>query len=392
MASVKLIFASDLAPIRRFADMMAKTPEKIYGDLLPQFRKADYRIVNLESPLTSVTEYITKSGAAFSGRPEHISSLKAAGFQAAVCANNHAFDCGEKGFFETKNLLESHGIACLGAGRNIREAVKPLSLTLNGVKIAIFAISEGEDRMGASAGKAGVAPWQVEELARRIRAARRSYDAVLVSAHCGLEYQPYPSFYVYQAFRKWAEAGASLMIGHHPHVPQGMTVFGTTPAYFSLGNFAFYQATDLFYRKIGYFLEMELDQSGILSHRPVPYRIAGDGLHLLAGSDVSEFEQLFVELSTPLRDERDALKAWHAVLAVNGREGFCRELEKILAALRETPEKGAAMLRNRVNCMQHLTQWGDGMTRIMDGTIQDAPPEYTALVRKYLTRTLGDER
>ncbi|MBP5182564.1 MAG: CapA family protein, partial [Lentisphaeria bacterium] len=138
----------------------------------------------------------------------------------------------------------------------VAEAREPLALEVNGVKILLFAISEGEDMRGATADSPGVRPWEVEELAAEIRRAKGSCDAIVVSAHCGLEYQPYPSFYVYEAFRRWAEAGADLILGHHPHVPQGMTKFGKCSAFFSLGNFVFDQK-EFFHRKHGFFLVME---------------------------------------------------------------------------------------------------------------------------------------
>ena len=389
METAKIVFASDLAPIRKFAPIMKSDPAAVYGDLLPRFENADRRIVNLESPLCGGNDFIVKSGAAFTGEPEHVSALRAAGFDAAVCANNHAFDRGEEGFFATRALLEKNGISCVGAGKDLEEARRPLILRVKGVKIGLFTISEGEDMRGAGENSPGVRPWEPEALAAQIRAARGDFDVILVSAHCGLEYQPYPSFYVYEAFRLWAEAGADMIIGHHPHVPQGRTFFGKTPAYFSLGNFVFYQPTDLLYRKTGYFLEIEADKSGIVAHRPVPYRIGDAGLRLLTEQESERFAALFERLSAPLKDETGTLEAWHAVLAYNGVSGFERELEKILEALRATPEKGAAMLRNRVTCVQHFSQWIDGTSRIMEGTISRAPEELTAMVRAFMEERTG---
>ena len=195
-------------------------------------------------------------------------------------------------------------------------------------------------------------------------------------------------YYVYEAFKLWSEAGADMIIGHHPHVPQGMTCFGKTPAYFSLGNFVFYQPVKFFHRKTGYFLEIEADKNGITAHRAIPYRIEETNLRLLTPDEQAEFEQLFAKLSAPLADSRTAKEAWNAVLAYNGLQGFQNELEKILTTMRETPEKGAAMLRNRVTCIQHSSQWIDGMTRIINGNIADAPAEMIDLVREFMTREL----
>ena len=388
MNKARILFASDFAPIRHFAPVMRDNPAAVYGNLLPRIREADYSIVNLESPLCCPDGLITKSGAAFSGEPEHISSLTVAGFKAVVCANNHTFDSGVNGFRQTVELLRANQIATVGAGENLEEASRELAFTVNGIKFALFAISEGEDMLGATENSPGVRPWEVEKLAAQIREAREKYDIILLSAHCGLEYQPYPSFYVYEAFKLWAEAGADMIIGHHPHVPQGMTFFGKTPAYFSLGNFVFYQPVDFFHRKTGYFLEIEADKSGIVSHTAVPYRIEEDNLRLLTEKEQAEFKMLFEKLSAPLGNEDTARQAWHAVLAENGIAGFQQELEKILNTMRETPAKGAAMLRNRVTCIQHSSQWIDGMTRIINGTLSDAPDEMILLVNEFLTRKL----
>lgn len=388
MEKANILFASDFAPIRGFAGIMKEDPAAVYGDLLPRLKQADYSIVNLESPLCCPEGLITKSGAAFSGEQEHIASLTAGNFKAAVCANNHTFDSGLTGFRMSRDLLAENNIATVGAGENIFEARRELAFEVRGIRFALFAISEGEDMLGATENSYGVRPWEVEKLAEEIRAARSKYDIILISAHCGLEYQPYPSFYVYEAFRLWAEAGADMIIGHHPHVPQGMTCFGKTPAYFSLGNFVFYQPVRFFHRKTGYFLEIEADKNGITAHRAIPYRIGEENLRLLNAEEKSDFEKLFARLSEPLADSKTAREAWNAVLAYNGLQGFQQELEKILNTMQETPAKGAAMLRNRVTCIQHSSQWIDGMTRIIDGTIDQAPAEMVELVREFMTKEL----
>ena len=388
MKKARIIFASDFAPIRGFAEIMKNEPAAVYGDLIEHLHGADYNIVNLESPLCCPNGLITKSGAAFSGEAEHIESLKAGNFKAVVCANNHTFDSGIEGFRMTCDLLEKNNIAHVGAAENISEARRELAFEVNGIKFALFAISEGEDMLGATENSYGVRPWEVEKLAEEIRIARSKYDIILVSAHCGLEYQPYPSYYVYEAFKLWAEAGADMIIGHHPHVPQGMTCFGKTPAYFSLGNFVFYQPVKFFHRKTGYFLELEADKNGVISHKAVPYRIEEKNLRLLKSEEKADFEKLFEKLSLPLNNAESAKKAWHAVLAYNGLQGFQDELEKIVNTMRENPAKGAAMLRNRVTCIQHSSQWIDGMSRIMDGSIGEAPQEMIDMVREFMTREL----
>ena len=386
----KIVFAADFAPIRKFSQLLKDDPAAVYGEMREVLGRADYAIVNLESPLHCPDGFIAKSGAAFSGEIDHIKALTAGNFRAAVLANNHTFDCGTAGFEKTRQLLLSNGIQPVGAGKDLAEARRPLSFEIDGIKAALFTLSEGEDMMGAKENSPGVRPWEVEKVAGDIREACKNFDIILVSAHCGLEYQPYPSFYVYEAFEKFAAAGADMIIGHHPHVPQGMTYFGKTPAYFSLGNFIFYQPVKLLHRKTGYLLEMEISKAGITSHRPVPYRITDKGVRKLNAAENRDFQELFGKLSAPLADKESAEKAWHAVLAYNGIAGFEDELQRILKTMQENPVKGAAMLRNRVCCIQHASQWTDGMSRIMDGTIGEAPAEMIAMVREFMTRETED--
>ena len=179
MSKTKIIFASDLAPIRGFSQIMKDEPQAVYGDLLEHLKNSDYNIVNLESPLCCPDGLITKSGAAFSGEAAHIASLKAGNFNAVVCANNHTFDSGLSGFRMTSELLAKNNIAKVGAGENIFEARRELAFEVNGIKFALFAISEGEDMLGATENSFGVRPWEVEKLADEIRAARSKYDIIL---------------------------------------------------------------------------------------------------------------------------------------------------------------------------------------------------------------------
>ena len=387
--SLKLTIAGDLAPIRDFAPLIEQDPEAVYGDLLPELRRADYRIVNLESPLWG-TEFIVKSGAAFAGKPEHLRVLTSVPFEAVTLANNHAFDTGTEGFERTRAMLDGAGIAHTGAGDDLEQAAVPLEIERNGIRTVVFNFSEGEDMRAAAAEKPGVLGWEPENVCARIKAAKQSgkYHAVIVVVHCGLEYYPFPPMYVYETFEKLAAAGADLIVGHHVHVPQGMARFGKVPAFFSLGNFLFFQDNKLLHRKTGYFLEAEITEAGIRTVEPVPYRIHAGGLRLLDSEEKAAFMESFARLSGPLKTAEGAQRAWNACLAWYGVQGYRDELERILNTLRDTPRKGAAMLRNRVQCMQHRMHWTDGLTRIADDTIADADPELVALTEKYFREEL----
>ena len=382
--SASLIVTGDWAPIRAFAPVMVEQPEAIYGNLLPTLRSADMRIVNVEAPLSGGTPAV-KSGAVFHGEAEHLAALTAVPFEVATLANNHTFDSGIEGFLKTRALIDAAGIRTLGAGCSESEASAFLPLELNGIRIALFNLSEGEDETTAVGDKAGVHGWQPEKVAETIRMERGNFALIIVIAHCGLEYIPFPPPYVYEAFQCLADAGADVVIGHHPHVPQGMCIRNQVPLCFSLGNFAFYQETDLKYRKLGYMLKIGAGHSGLVSLEVIPYSINAGGLALLEGARCDEFVRLFQELSLPLADADGVLDAWHGFLAYYGEQGYFQEVNRILQEWEKSPGKGAAMLRNRILTLQHYWHWYDGLNRIVDGSIRNAKAEYIAFAQRYFT-------
>ncbi len=386
--STTVIVAADWAPIRAFDAPFRKDPESVYGDLLPVLRSADLRIVNCECALTTASKPVWKSGAVFKGAPAHVDGLTAAPFDVACLGNNHVLDYGVAGLRQTLSLLRRHGIRTVGAGLTEREALAPLSLTSRGVRIHIVNISEGED-LTASRGGPGVAGWDIPRAIATIERCKASGGAVIVIAHCGLEYIPYPPPYVVAAFRALVEAGADCVIGHHPHVPQGLEFHRGRPIAYSLGNFAFYQLTDLHHRKTGYCVALQLDAGGVSSMAICPYRITESGLQRLAGKDDVAFRRNLVKISRPFSSPAGPGRAWQAYLAYYGAAGFATEVRGILDRMAGEPRKAAAMFRNRITTMQHVELWRDYLTRAM----QDRPALYSReayeMAAEYFTRTVS---
>ena len=347
-----VLVASDWAPIRAFEPIVRETPEAIYGDLLPVLRRADLRIVNCESALTTVRSPVWKSGAVFKGEPAHVAGLRAVPFEVACLANNHVLDYGVAGLREHLRVLTRAGIRTVGAGLTEAQALVPLSVRVNGQSVHIINISEGED-LTASTGGPGVFGWDVPLAAAQTRALKQLGGVVIVIAHCGLEYVPFPPPYVVAAFRALAEAGADCVIGHHPHVPQGIEWWRGRPILYSLGNFAFYQPTALFHRKTGFCVSLRCDGGRITAIELHPYRITDAGLRRLEPNEAQDFGRTLTRLSHPFRTADGPARAWNAWLAYYGEAGFRAEVTGILDRMTADPRKGAAMFRNRITTMQH---------------------------------------
>jgi hypothetical protein len=173
------------------------------------------------------------------GSQEFVRSVAAAGFNVLSLANNHAFDHLGGGFQQLRSVVDELGIRHCGAGMNLDEAAAPAIVEVNGLRLAFLAAAD--QRSGpyqfAAADKWGVAPFDVDRLARQIQSLRGQVHHVIVSIHWGEERFLIPSPAQIEQARALIDAGASMVLGHHPHVLQGLEMYHGAPIIYSLGNF-----------------------------------------------------------------------------------------------------------------------------------------------------------
>jgi poly-gamma-glutamate capsule biosynthesis protein CapA/YwtB (metallophosphatase superfamily) len=383
---LSIIIASDWAPIRALEPAIRRDPATIYGDTLPVLRAADLRIVNCECALTAARRPVWKSGAVFKGGPARVSGLTVVPFEVACLANNHVFDYGLAGFQETLGVLHRSAIRTVGAGLSLEEALAPLTVSIKGTRVTILNFSEGEDST-ASRGGPGVCGWEIDRLVALVRKAKKRGDFVIVVGHAGLEYIPFPPPYVVEAYRALSDAGADGVVGHHPHVPQGIEVRGGRLIAYSLGNFVFWQESDLYYRKTGFFLRLDARHGRLASFDVIPYRIHEKGLRRLERSEDAMLRKKIDLISTPLGTPSGVVEAWQAYIAYYGPEGFKKEVLGILERMDSEPRKGAAMFRNRITALQHSELWRDALTRFMTDKTAAVRPGLSRLVEEWFTKT-----
>ena len=389
-ADAVVCIAGDWAPIRSFAPIIEETPDRIYGDLLSKIQSADLSIVNLEAPLSDHGTPAVKSGAVFKGEQKHIDGLLAVPFDVVTLANNHMFDYGIKAFQDSLAILDANHIKHTGAGMTEEDAFCPLIVEVNSIKIGIVNFSEGEDLTAADNGP-GVMGWDLDAVIQAVKILKKTVSFVIVISHCGIEYIPFPPPYVANAFKQIAQAGADIVIGHHPHVPQGISFCNGIPICHSLGNFVFYQETDLKYRKLGYMVKIGIKQDALTSLELVPYTIHDRGLSLLGNRETLDFFKKFKEISLPLDNPELLDGSWNGFLKYYGTRGFVNEVNTIMEELDTDPPKGAAMFRNRLTTLQHFHHWKDFMTRITSGKLDSAPPWALNLVEEWLTVKISDQ-
>ena len=199
---------------------------------------------NLEGP---ISDKGTKVGSIYSFRndPKSIEGLTFAGFDVISLANNHVFDYGREALEDTLLRLKTAGIDYLGAGFNEKEAYSPIIKELNDTKIAFLVYTNlGPETWKAGEENSGIA-WisenNLETIKRDIEKVKKESDILIVSLHSGEEYQKTPTQFQIEFSRAFIDAGADLVIGHHPHIIQPNEKYKDGWIFYSLGNFVFDQ-------------------------------------------------------------------------------------------------------------------------------------------------------
>lgn len=205
------------------------------------FRQADLVVANLECVLTSIGHDGIPGKCTLRSSPEWAQILRRAGIGLVSLANNHTMDFGSVGLLDTMEALRQADVNFVGAGRNRDEAYAPVFLDIAQRRIAFLARSAVivSAPTYATENIPGVAFLDVDQTVAAIRACRSRADLVVLLVHWGIEEYSYPSLAQRALAKQLIEAGADLILGHHPHVLQGAEQFGAGMAVYSLGNFVF---------------------------------------------------------------------------------------------------------------------------------------------------------
>lgn len=231
----------------------AASPDDPAAALEPMRRRlarADLTIGNLESTL-STAGAPRQGDDSFAADPAVLTGLEAAGFDLLALANNHTGDYGDTALLQTLRAIDGSPIARAGAGRNLREAWRPVVLRRQGVSFGFLAFNAIGETPRATADSPGAAairmqprtgPLNTADLSRMTRAIGRltqRVDVVVVLPHWGAQYTHQPVPAQRRVGAALVDAGADIVIGGHPHVVQGVQLHDRRLVVHSLGNFIF---------------------------------------------------------------------------------------------------------------------------------------------------------
>lgn len=221
--------------------------------------KTDITMANLESIIAG-NKLPLSSFPRFNAPVEIGYSLKKLGVDIVTLANNHVMDKGEEGLLHSINNLEEIGLEYDGAYKSKEDSERVRVIERKGLKIAFISYTRGINGMEVPEGKSYLVNLLKNttrlKLGGRIRAIKNKKiaDVVIVNLHFGSEYHLEPSTYQQELTRSLADAGADVILGHHPHVLQPIEWINTSRGTkslvaYSLGNFFSGQVG--LYRQIG---------------------------------------------------------------------------------------------------------------------------------------------
>lgn len=236
------------------------------------FDLSDITYGNLECVLSLQGEPVEKAYV-FCAEPEMVEVLTTAGFDIMDLANNHSGDYGTDAFIETMRVLRTNGISYTGAGMNIRESREPVLLKKNGLTVAFLSYSNTFPKSyWATKEKPGVTPAFLEYISHDVREACHQADSVIVCYHGGDERSDTPKQVQRDIAYTAINAGATMVLGHHPHVLQGIEVYKGKPVVYSLGNFLFLSKAKECYDTM--IVRATVGRDGIQSLEIIPIRIS----------------------------------------------------------------------------------------------------------------------
>lgn len=196
-------------------------PEYFLKNVRSIFEEDDLTIVNMEGTLTEETTRVDKQFA-FKGDPEYVKILTSSSVEAANVANNHSHDYGEKSFQDTVQMLEENGIKTFGYD-------DVAVLEVKGIRVGMFGIYELDDHLERIP--------QVKQGIAKLK--DQNVDIIVAVFHWSNELVTVPDENQVTLAHLAIDEGADVVVGHHPHVVQGIDEYKGKMIAYSLGNFCF---------------------------------------------------------------------------------------------------------------------------------------------------------
>jgi len=239
--AVELAAVGDVNLGGRLLDTIAaRGPDHLWTGVAPVLAAADIALVNLECTISERGAPEPKEFT-FRGRPSSLGAMRRAGVDIASLGNNHAVDFGRDAFSDTLRHLRDNRIEAVGGGEDIESAWEPVYIERRGIRFGFVAATRVLPHNFAATDRLpGVASaYDEARLVASVREAERASDVTVVVVHWGTETHTAPNPVQVGLARTLVDAGADVIVGHHPHRLQPVVRMKGAVVAYSLGNFVF---------------------------------------------------------------------------------------------------------------------------------------------------------
>lgn len=269
---MRILIGGDIKPTKRDLSYFVEGDEhKIWGDLIPEFRNADFTIANLETPLINKETPIEKSGAVFGSPKEALNAIKKANISFLNLANNHILDHGIEGLNTTIRALKDYNFCFSGAGESLAVARKPFSKRHKDKVISILSYSEHEFNV-ATDNSGGGNPLDIIDFVQRIRNLKDTSDFIILLYHGGKENYMLPTPKQQKLCRFFVEEGVNIVVCQHSHIGGAYEEYADGVIFYGQGNFVFDPwplKRDWLYK--GFMIDVSLNGDNTFNYRLLPY-------------------------------------------------------------------------------------------------------------------------
>ncbi len=240
---IKLVFVGDIMLSRKIGQIMEEKgdwnyPFALLGDTI---KSADVAFANFENPISD-RGILSGSKYSFRANPLTVQGLANAGFDVVSLANNHIWDYGRDAVLDSLNILKNAGVSYVGAGEDFPSAHTPVIKVVGGFRIAYLGYTNLiSPSVTTENSKPEINFINIDQIRKDITAAKQQADFVVISYHWGEEYNTLHNAFQENIAHETIDAGANLVIGHHPHVVEEIEKYNDGYIAYSLGNFVFDQ-------------------------------------------------------------------------------------------------------------------------------------------------------
>ena len=286
----RIVVLGDICPGWGYPELFSTgNPERVFHDILPLLKDADYVVANLECPVTNSTEKLNKNSINLKSKPSDVDVLQNAGIHGFGLANNHVLDYGEKGLIDTLDYLSKRNIKYYGVD-SIDNASNPLVLNFNSLSIGFLAFAEQEFNCAVDYG-IGASKWDDIDSIDIIKKAKEKCDFLILQYHGGIENYKYPSPLLQKKCRAMAEAGADFITCQHSHVIGTREKWKDKEILYGHGNTIFgysKEGGDDWNNGMICVVDLEYDKDGVSSNINYLPIIASQNGEFLAKGDIKD--------------------------------------------------------------------------------------------------------